>query len=65
MSRAHGLQARHRSRHAVQGGHGICDQVLADAKRLGGTQPCRAMTVEEGFRRVGADEWDALRDRYR
>ncbi len=46
--------------------YGIGDQVLADAKRLGRhpTLPGE-IGIEEGFRRVGADEWDALRDRYR
>jgi 2-methylisocitrate lyase-like PEP mutase family enzyme len=46
--------------------YGIGDQVLADAKRLGRhpTLPGE-VGLEEGFRRVGADEWDALRDRYR
>ena len=46
--------------------YGIGDQVLAEARRLGRhpTLPGE-VGVEEGFRRVGADEWDALRDRYR
>jgi 2-methylisocitrate lyase-like PEP mutase family enzyme len=46
--------------------YGIGDQVLAEAKQLGRhpTLPGE-VGVEEGFRRVGADEWDALRDRYR
>jgi 2-methylisocitrate lyase-like PEP mutase family enzyme len=46
--------------------YGIGDQVLAEAKRLGRhpTLPGE-IGLEEGFRRVGADEWDALRDRYR
>ena len=27
--------------------------------------PIKEMSVREMFRRVGADEWDALRDRFR
>ena len=46
--------------------YGVGDQVLAEARRLGRHPPLPGeVGVEEGFRRVGADEWDALRDRYR
>jgi len=46
--------------------YGIGDQVLAEARRLGAHPVLPGeVGVEEGFRRVGADEWDALRDRYR
>jgi 2-methylisocitrate lyase-like PEP mutase family enzyme len=45
---------------------GACDEVLAE---LRATQvhpvPRRDMTVREAFGRVGADEWDALRTRFR
>src|SRR5215469_817927 len=45
---------------------GACDEVLAELKA---TQvhpvPRRDMTVREAFARVGADEWDALRTRFR
>ena len=45
---------------------GICDQMLAELK---GSHrhplPVKEITVPEMFRRFGADEWDALRDRFR
>jgi 2-methylisocitrate lyase-like PEP mutase family enzyme len=45
---------------------GACDEVLAE---LRATQvhpvPRKDMTVREAFSRVGADEWDALRTRFR
>jgi 2-methylisocitrate lyase-like PEP mutase family enzyme len=40
---------------------GICDEMLAETKRLRRhPKPPKEMTVREGFRRVGADEWDAI-----
>jgi 2-methylisocitrate lyase-like PEP mutase family enzyme len=45
---------------------GICDQVLAELKASHRhPAPVKEMTVPEMFRRFGADEWDALRDRFR
>jgi 2-methylisocitrate lyase-like PEP mutase family enzyme len=43
-----------------------CDQALADMKAQG-KHPAMAkeLTVQQGFRRVGADEWDAWRTRFR
>jgi hypothetical protein len=45
---------------------GVCDTLLKEMKserrhpRLD-----TAMTVQEAFRRVGADEWDAVSERFR
>jgi len=45
---------------------GICDQALAEVKASHRhPPPVKEMTVSEMFRRFGADEWDALRDRFR
>jgi hypothetical protein len=45
---------------------GICDNMLSE---LGATHrhppPIKEMTVADMFRRFGADEWDALRERFR
>jgi carboxyvinyl-carboxyphosphonate phosphorylmutase len=45
---------------------GICDQMLAELK-AGHRHPrlVKELTVPEMFRRFGADEWDALRTRFR
>jgi 2-methylisocitrate lyase-like PEP mutase family enzyme len=45
---------------------GICDQMLAELK-AGHRHPLpvNEITVPEMFRRFGADEWDALRNRFR
>ena len=45
---------------------GACDEVLAELKATHLIR-CRArdMTVREAFNRVGAEEWDALRTRFR
>jgi 2-methylisocitrate lyase-like PEP mutase family enzyme len=45
---------------------GICDRMLAELKR-GDRHPAPPVeiTIPEMFRRFGADEWDALRDRFR
>ncbi|MBX6366462.1 MAG: isocitrate lyase/PEP mutase family protein [Rhodospirillales bacterium] len=44
---------------------GICDEMLAETKRLRRhPKPPKEMTVREGFRRVGADEWDAVSARF-
>jgi 2-methylisocitrate lyase-like PEP mutase family enzyme len=45
---------------------GACDEVLAELKaRHIHPVPRTDMTVREAFNRVGADEWDALRTRFR
>ena len=45
---------------------GACDEVLAELKATHvHPVPRRDMTVREAFNRVGADEWDALRTRFR
>lgn len=44
---------------------GICDEMLAETKRLRRHPKLpKEMTVREGFRRVGADEWDAVSARF-
>jgi 2-methylisocitrate lyase-like PEP mutase family enzyme len=45
---------------------GSCDQVLSELKASRRHPPLlKEMTVPEMFRRFGADEWDALRTRFR
>ena len=45
---------------------GICDRMLAELKATHRHPPLvEEMTVAEMFRRFGADEWDALRMRFR
>ena len=45
---------------------GACDEMLAELKaNLVHPVPRTDMTVREAFNRVGADEWDALRTRFR
>jgi 2-methylisocitrate lyase-like PEP mutase family enzyme len=45
---------------------GICDQMLAELKSSHRhPPPVKEITVPDMFRRFGADEWDALRDRLR
>jgi 2-methylisocitrate lyase-like PEP mutase family enzyme len=45
---------------------GICDRMLAELKTsYRHPLPVTEITVPEMFRRFGADEWDALRDRFR
>ncbi|MGC2203278.1 MAG: isocitrate lyase/PEP mutase family protein [Stellaceae bacterium] len=45
---------------------GICDQMLAELKAgHRHPRPVKELTVPEMFRRFGADEWDALRTRFR
>ncbi len=45
---------------------GICDQMLAALQATGRhPPPVKEITVPEMFRRFGADEWDALRERFR
>ena len=45
---------------------GICDRMLAELKTTHRhPPPIREMTVPDMFRRFGADEWDALRTRFR
>jgi carboxyvinyl-carboxyphosphonate phosphorylmutase len=50
----------------IQSVVGICDQALADLRETGRhPRPIVEITVSEMFRRFGADEWDALRERFR
>ena len=45
---------------------GVCDAMLSELRRTDRHPvPVHSMTVREAFRRVGADEWDALRSRFR
>ncbi len=45
---------------------GICDATLAELRRTDRHPvPSHSMTVREAFRRVGADEWDAIADQFR
>jgi carboxyvinyl-carboxyphosphonate phosphorylmutase len=45
---------------------GICDKMLSELKATHcHPPPIKEMTVPEMFRRFGADEWDALRERFR
>jgi len=44
---------------------GVCDATLSELRRTGRHPvPMHSMTVREAFRRVGADEWDAIGDRF-
>jgi 2-methylisocitrate lyase-like PEP mutase family enzyme len=44
---------------------GICEEALEETKRLGRhPKPLKDMTVRDAFRRVGADEWDAVSARF-
>ena len=50
----------------IQSVVGICDQTLAGLRETGRhPRPITEITVPEMFRRFGADEWDALRGRFR
>ena len=45
---------------------GTCDAVLKQMKEQGRhPQLDTGMTVRDAFRRVGADEWDAVSERFR
>jgi 2-methylisocitrate lyase-like PEP mutase family enzyme len=45
---------------------GACDMALSELKKNHAHPPIAGgMTVQEFFRRVGADEWEPLRERYR
>src|SRR5712672_4479651 len=44
---------------------GVCDATLSELHRTGRHPvPMHSMTVREAFRRAGADEWDAISDRF-
>jgi 2-methylisocitrate lyase-like PEP mutase family enzyme len=50
----------------IQSVVGVCDQMLAELKASHRHPPLiREITIAEMFRRFGADEWDALRTRFR
>src|SRR5260221_7744904 len=43
----------------------VCDATLSELRRIDRHPvPLQSMTVREAFRRVGADEWDAISDRF-
>jgi 2-methylisocitrate lyase-like PEP mutase family enzyme len=44
---------------------GCCEQLLAELKTGAFPTPPKDLSPHEAFRRFGADEWDALRARYR
>jgi 2-methylisocitrate lyase-like PEP mutase family enzyme len=49
----------------IQSVVGICDQALAGLRETGRhPQPIAKITVPEMFRRFGADEWDAMHERF-
>jgi len=44
---------------------GVCDATLSELRRSGRHPvPAHSMTVQEAFRRVGADEWDGISGRF-
>jgi hypothetical protein len=44
---------------------GVCDAMLSELRRTDRHPvPVHSMTVREAFQRVGADEWDAISDRF-
>src|SRR2546422_8015341 len=44
---------------------GVCDATLSELRSTGRHPvPMHSMTVREAFRRAGADEWDAISDRF-
>jgi 2-methylisocitrate lyase-like PEP mutase family enzyme len=44
---------------------GVCDATLSELRQTGRHPvPMHSMTVRDAFRRVGADEWDAISDRF-
>ncbi len=44
---------------------GLCDQLLEELKETNEMPvPIGNMSPHDAFRRFGADEWDALRDKY-
>ena len=50
----------------IKGVVGICDKMLSELKATHRhPPPIKEMTVPDMFRRFGADEWDALRERFR
>ena len=44
---------------------GCCEQLLAELKTGVFPTPPKDLSPHEAFQRFGADEWDALRERYR
>ncbi|MGD9845852.1 MAG: oxaloacetate decarboxylase [Variibacter sp.] len=45
---------------------GVCETTLAELRRAGRHPELnKAMTVREAFRRVGADEWDAVQEKFK
>jgi len=44
---------------------GVCDAMLSELRAADRHPvPVNSMTVREVFRRVGADDWDAISDRF-
>jgi 2-methylisocitrate lyase-like PEP mutase family enzyme len=44
---------------------GLCEELMAELKTGRFPAPPKDLSPHEAFRRFGADEWDALRERYR
>jgi 2-methylisocitrate lyase-like PEP mutase family enzyme len=45
---------------------GVCETTLAELRKVGRHPELnKAMTVREAFRRVGADEWDAVQEKFK
>jgi 2-methylisocitrate lyase-like PEP mutase family enzyme len=44
---------------------GVCDAILSELRSTGRHPvPVNSLTIREAFRRVGADDWDAVSDRF-
>src|SRR5215831_17810464 len=44
---------------------GVCDAMLSELRSTGRHPvPVNSLTIKEAFRRVGADDWDAISDRF-
>jgi 2-methylisocitrate lyase-like PEP mutase family enzyme len=43
---------------------GVCDAMLSTLRRTDRHPDLHSMTVREAFRRAGAEEWDAVSDRF-
>ena len=60
-----GYRFADRARHAVQGRHRNLRRARVESRSTDRHPvPMYSMTVREAFRRAGADEWDAINDRF-